>query len=545
MTDRSTEKDPATHIVIPDTQAKDGVPTDHLTWIGNYIVEEFHNQDVKIIHLGDHADMPALSLYDKGKKSMEGRRVKADIEAANEHWHVLNQPLYDYNDAKRKSKHAIWNPERHILLGNHEDRITRATEMDAQIDGLFSTDDLDYERSGWRVKPFKQILWLDGVAYSHFFYNPMTGNPYGGTIDARLKNIGHSFTMGHQQTFLYGMRYVNGGRDENDAFSQHGLVAGACLTLDHKVLTADLRYIPIGDLQVGDQLVSFDEHVTDKRSRRFKTGTVLALKPEEQEVFEVTMDDGKTFKATADHLWLTRCGGQTSVKEGAAYQWRTTNSLRVGTKMAKPLDYWEEDKSYDGGYLAGILDGEGCCYKRETTGGVVGQLTIAQKPGYVLDKIRCILLDKYGINTTSDLNNRGVVSLRLKGGLVKIAKALGELRPVRLLPKFKPEDLGTMTISKKNAPKVVSIKSAGVQTIMRIDIDAKTMIVEGYAHHNCYLHDENYKGPQGNAHFRGIVVKHGVHNGSYDIQQISLDSLCRRYEGMSLERFKKLKYPRM
>jgi hypothetical protein len=74
--------------------------------------------------------------------------------------------------------------------------------------------------------------------------------------------------------------------------------------------------------------------------------------------------------------------------------------------------------------------------------------------------------------------------------------------------------------------------------------------VEPYSQHGlvagaCYLHDEDYKGPQGNAHFRGIVVKHGVRNGSYDIQQISLDFLCRRYEGMSLERFKKLKYPRM
>ena len=145
------EQKPVVHVVIPDTQAKEGVPTDHLTWIGQYIVDQFHDKPIKIIHLGDHADMPSLSLYDKGKKSMEGRRVKADIEAANAAWEVLNQPLYDFNDNKRRTKHAIWNPERHILLGNHEDRINRATENDAQIDGLFSTDDLDYARPGWQV----------------------------------------------------------------------------------------------------------------------------------------------------------------------------------------------------------------------------------------------------------------------------------------------------------------------------------------------------------------------------------------------------------
>jgi len=58
----------------------------------------------------------------------------------------------------------------------------------------------------------------------------------------------------------------------------------------------------------------------------------------------------------------------------------------------------------------------------------------------------------------------------------------------------------------------------------------------------CYLHDEDYKGPQGNAHWRGIIVKHQVCEGSYDPMFVSLDYLCRRYEGMSLERFKKLKY---
>ena len=210
------------HVVIPDTQAKAGVPTDHLGWIGQYLVDEFHDEPVKIIHLGDHADMPSLSMYDKGKKSMEGRRYAQDIEAANEAWRILNQPLVDFNENRRKTKHGGWNPERHILLGNHEDRISRAVELDAQLEGVISADQLDYARSGWAVSPFLEVLWLDGVAYSHYFYNPMTGKPLGGSsADARLKSIGHTFTMGHQQTLMYGLRFVAGK-------SQHGLVAGAC-----------------------------------------------------------------------------------------------------------------------------------------------------------------------------------------------------------------------------------------------------------------------------------------------------------------------------
>jgi hypothetical protein len=212
----------STHVVIPDTQAKAGVPTDHLSWIGKYIVDEFHDEPIKIIHLGDHADMPSLSSYDKGTKRMEGRRYVEDITAANDAWAILNRPFVDFNRNRGKTKHAGWRPERHILLGNHEDRIDRAVNFDAQLESILSTDQLDYARTGWEVSPFLEVLWLDGVAYSHYFYNPMTGKPLGGAnVELRLKTIGHTFTMGHQQTLMYGLRFVANK-------SQHGLVAGAC-----------------------------------------------------------------------------------------------------------------------------------------------------------------------------------------------------------------------------------------------------------------------------------------------------------------------------
>jgi len=216
---------PNIHVVIPDTQAKPGAPTDHLKWIGQYIVDQFHDQPIKIIHLGDHADMPSLSSYDKGKKSMEGRRYLQDIEAANDAWKILNAPLNEFNLNRRKTRHARWLPERHILLGNHEDRINRAVESDAQLEGVISTDDLIYADTGWKVHPFLSPVFLDGVGYSHYWYNPMNGRPLGGTAEGRLKTLGHSFTMGHQQTYLTAIRYVN---DQQ----QRGLIAGACYLHD-------------------------------------------------------------------------------------------------------------------------------------------------------------------------------------------------------------------------------------------------------------------------------------------------------------------------
>ena len=198
------------HVVIPDTQIGPGVPTVHLEWIGQFIADEYAGDDLTIIHLGDHWDMPSLSSYDRGKGPMEGRRIVEDIRAGNRGFALLDAPI---------SAVPKWEPRKVVLRGNHENRITRAVEENAQIEGLLSLDLLN--TLDWEVHGFLDVVDIDGVAYSHYFYNPMTGRPYGGqNIDTRLKTIGHSFTMGHQQGLGYGLRDVLGQMHQ-------GLVCGS------------------------------------------------------------------------------------------------------------------------------------------------------------------------------------------------------------------------------------------------------------------------------------------------------------------------------
>lgn len=45
----------------------------------------------------------------------------------------------------------------------------------------------------------------------------------------------------------------------------------------------------------------------------------------------------------------------------------------------------------------------------------------------------------------------------------------------------------------------------------------------------CYPHDEPYKGPQGNTHFRGLTVLHDAKDGYGDPMFVSLDYLKRKY----------------
>lgn len=44
-----------------------------------------------------------------------------------------------------------------------------------------------------------------------------------------------------------------------------------------------------------------------------------------------------------------------------------------------------------------------------------------------------------------------------------------------------------------------------------------------------YMHDEDYLGPQGSQHWRGVIYKHNVHDGEYDTEFISLNRLMENY----------------
>jgi hypothetical protein len=45
-----------------------------------------------------------------------------------------------------------------------------------------------------------------------------------------------------------------------------------------------------------------------------------------------------------------------------------------------------------------------------------------------------------------------------------------------------------------------------------------------------YQHQEKYLGPQGNSHWQGILLKHEVCNGDYDLLEVSLGYLLRKYQ---------------
>lgn len=213
------------HMLIPDTQVKPGVNTDHLEAAGNYAVDQ---QPDVIVMIGDWWDMPSLNGWEtKGSKFFHDKSYLADVQSGNDAMERFMKPIREESARRRLNKRKQWNPRMVFCLGNHEDRISRAVHKDPVLAGTISIEK-DLNLKDWEVHPFLQIVEIDGILYSHYFVNQdsLTKNVLGGTIENRLKNIGQSFTMGHQQIRKFGSRYNASGKE------QLGLVAGAAYTHD-------------------------------------------------------------------------------------------------------------------------------------------------------------------------------------------------------------------------------------------------------------------------------------------------------------------------
>lgn len=180
-------------LVVPDTQVKPGVDMSYLTDIGKYIVDK--KPDV-VVHMGDHWDMPSLSSYDFGRRQYEGRRYKADIQAGNEGMMKLLAPLCQYNEQQYRNKKKGYNPRKVFLTGNHEQRIQRAVDTDAKLEGIIGYHDLALQ--DWEVHDFLEVVEIEGIAFSHYFTTGVMGRP-ATTASALLAKKHQSCVAGHQQ----------------------------------------------------------------------------------------------------------------------------------------------------------------------------------------------------------------------------------------------------------------------------------------------------------------------------------------------------------
>jgi hypothetical protein len=180
-------KKPQTHLVIPDSHAHPDFNNDRYDWLAKLILDI--KPDV-VVDIGDWWDMPSLCSYDKGTKGFEGRRYNKDIEAGVEAQDRIYRIL---RRAKRKLPRFV------RTLGNHENRINKAVQSQAILDGVISIRDLQSKEYGWEEYPFLVPVEIDGVDYAHYFPSGVMGKAIGGmhTAHSLLVKRHKSSTMGH------------------------------------------------------------------------------------------------------------------------------------------------------------------------------------------------------------------------------------------------------------------------------------------------------------------------------------------------------------
>lgn len=98
------------------------------------------------------------------------------------------------------------------------------------------------------------------------------------------------------------------------------------------------------------------------------------------------------------------------------------------------------------------------------------------------------------------------------------------------------------TITNRLAKIGTSFVQGHVQGLLQGNVQYATGIIRhGIVAGSCYAHDEAFKG-HANAHWRGLVVLNEVRNGQFCEMPLTLDYLCRRYEGMGIARYLQRKY---
>ncbi len=189
-----------THLVFGDTHCHPDYNNDRAILLGKLIVDT--NPDV-VVDLGDTADMPSLSSYDKGKRSFVGRAYQKDIQAHNEFqeqvWSIV-----------RKTKKKL--PYRVRLIGNHEQRIEKTLDLHPELEGTIGFKDLDLNRYYDTIVPYDGstpgTIELDGITYGHYLVSGVMGRPVGGErpASALISKMHTSITSGHIHTFDFCVR---------------------------------------------------------------------------------------------------------------------------------------------------------------------------------------------------------------------------------------------------------------------------------------------------------------------------------------------------
>ena len=273
-----------------------------------------------------------------------------------------------------------------------------------------------------------------------------------------------------------------------------------CLAPDTLVVTADLVWKAILDVEVGEELVGFDEDLRppegergNSRSKMRRT-TVTAKSVVVRDCYRITLEDGTKIVSSGQHGWVANGtsrgsleypGGPRTPGYGSnTRRWLTTEQLVPGKSRlvlwAKPWDERPVDERA-AGWLSGVFDGEGWLHD--------GQLGIAQNDGAVQDEIRRVT-DLLGYSLTAWNEQKpgsACKTTRLAGYEVGL-RFLAQCRPVRFWSRRDEVWVGRRAGGRYSRPVLVTqVEHLGEMETVALQTSTKTFVAEGFLSHNSAL----------------------------------------------------------
>lgn len=255
-----------------------------------------------------------------------------------------------------------------------------------------------------------------------------------------------------------------------------------CLATSERILTADLRWVPVGDITTDDQVLGFDENASLRR--KWQIAEVMKSEPTMAECVRVILEDQTTVICTSDHRWLVESGsGREWVKSEQLLRGYIKGGRHPGRMTIRPVTPWRSSNEWRSGWLAGIFDGEG--YVWFGRNGCGSRLGFAQKSGAVLESALGLLREN-SFRFSVQQQSSGVNTVNINGGLTEHLRLLGSIRPIRLLHDFTSKWQPRFFQGRQNL-RVVAVEGVGRREIQQIATSTGTLIGEGFAMHNCTI----------------------------------------------------------
>jgi hypothetical protein len=263
-----------------------------------------------------------------------------------------------------------------------------------------------------------------------------------------------------------------------------------CLDPETRVLCADLVWRPIKNLVVGDEIIALDEYAEQRRQRKMRTATVLNKWSNQDIAYRVTFTDGTHVTCSGNHRWLSA-----PMSSPSSFYWRSLiadphtpgprRSIKPGDTMRFLADPWEEDRSWEAGYLAGVYDGEGTAigYPRREF-----RVSFVQNPGEVLDAT-LQYLKALGFDVTHIPGDRRA-EVHVITGLSNVLRFVGQLGAHKLRRQAIPgmwegRAMGRLD-GRSSAKTIATIEQLPEQELIDIETSTGTFVAEGLISHNSH-----------------------------------------------------------